>query len=104
MVNAMKRLIFPLVLVSCGIALRAQQPGDDPADAAQHGVARVSLATGSVNILRGDSGEPGGSAMNAPLVTGDRISTGEGSRAEVQFDANNLVRLAPATDVRMGDL
>jgi hypothetical protein len=38
------------------------------------------------------------------VVAGDRVLTGDGSRAEVQFDGANLVRLAPSTEVRMGDL
>ena len=110
LVNAMKRLIFPMAMLMFGsgawVLVRGQQPppNEDPGDAAEHGVARVSLVNGSVSVTRGDSGEPSGSALNAPLVTSDRISTGEGSRAEVQFDSSSVIRLAPNTDVRMGDL
>lgn len=88
------------------VLVRGQQPppNEDPPDAVEHGVARVSLVNGSVSVTRGDNGEPSGSAQNAPLVTSDRISIGEGSRAEVEFDSFNVVRLAPNTDVRMGDL
>ncbi|MSV36311.1 MAG: hypothetical protein EXQ47_12045 [Bryobacterales bacterium] len=96
-----------MVAMGAPVLVRAQQPvsqDEDPSDAAEHGVARVSLVNGSVSITRGDSGEPSSSVLNAPLVTADRIATGEGSRAEVQFDAANLIRLAPNTAVRMGDL
>jgi FecR protein len=108
MVNAMKRLLVPITVFLLGLPAWAQQPAqfpqEDPADAAQHGVARVSLAEGNVSMTRGDSGESTSSALNAPLVTADRVFTGEGSRAEVQFDASNLIRLAPNTEVRMGEL
>src|SRR4051794_1988251 len=106
----MKRLIFPIMLLTVGsgvsMLIRGQQPSpnEDPTDAVEHGVARVSLVNGSVVVARGDSGEPSDSALNAPLVTSDRISTGEGSRAELQFDSSNVMRLAANTDVRMGDL
>ena len=43
-------------------------------------------------------------ALNAPLTSTDRLLTGEGSRAEIQFDAANMIRLAPSTEVRLGDL
>lgn len=106
----MKPLIFAMAMLMLGsgaaVLVRGQQPppNEDPPDAAEHGVARVSLVNGSVSVTRGDNGDPSGSALNAPLVTTDRISTGEGSRAEVEFDSFNVVRLAPNTDVRMGDL
>src|SRR6266481_516536 len=110
MVVAMKRLIFPIVLLTLSLTAGAQPapPGpqgkDDPADAADHGVARVSLAEGNVSVTRGDSRDTTGSALNAPLVTTDHVFTGEGSRAEIEFDSSNLMRLAPGTEVRMGDL
>ena len=111
----MKRLIFPLALLLVSLLALAQSypqayPGqpqqgqEDPADAAQHGVARLSLANGSVNVIRGDSGDGFGATINEPLETNDRVSTGEGSRAEVQFDSANMIRLGANTDVRMGDL
>jgi hypothetical protein len=109
----MKRLI-PVATLMLSFVAVAQQPGpppgaspgafDDPADAAQHGVARISLADGNVTVTRGNSDEPIDSTLNAPLVATDRIATGDGARAEIQFDFANLIRLAPNTEVRMGDL
>ena len=122
----MKRIIFPVALLTLGLLAWAQQPypqgsqypqgpqypppqgqppqgQDDPADAAEHGVARLSLVNGSVSVTR-DSGESVGASVNAPLETADRIITGEGSRAEIQFDPGNMIRLGANTDVRMGDL
>ena len=118
----MKRLIFTTFLLAISLLALAQpmpqrppapygqdsygqdQGPDDPADAAQHGVARLSLADGSVGVTRGDSGESVGAGVNQPLVTADRVSTGNASRAELQFDSVNMIRLGANSDVRIGDL
>jgi hypothetical protein len=107
----MKRLLLVLVatlgVATVGVLLWAQQPdfpAEDSGDAPDHGVARLSLINGNVSVAQGDSGDLAGAAVNAPVVAGDRVLTSEGSRAEVQFDGANLVRLAPSTEVRMGDL
>jgi hypothetical protein len=77
---------------------------DDSGDAPDHGVARLSLMNGNVSIAHGDNGDLTAGAMNAPLVATDRVLTAENSRAEVQFDAVNMLRLAPMTEVRLGEL
>jgi len=77
-----------------------QQDGDSP----EHGVARLSLMQGEVSLRHGDGGEMSAAALNAPLVTTDRVATGIGARAEVQFDSSNMIRLAPSSEVRLGDL
>ncbi len=80
------------------------QPGqEDPPDAADHAVARLSLVNGLVSVTR-DSGESIGSTVNAPLEAEDRVSTFENSRAEIQFDSANMIRLGANTSVRIGDL
>ena len=58
------------------------------------GVARISMIHGDVSTQRGDSGDWGAAALNAPVVEGDRIQTGETSRVEVQLDYANILRLA----------
>src|SRR5262250_1008244 len=63
----------------------AQPTGAAPATTDQ-GVARVSLIHGNVSTQRGDSGDWSATALNQPMMTGDKISTGEGARAEVQLD------------------
>src|SRR5580765_3063240 len=91
-------LVATLGLAAIGLPAWAQQqdfPPEDAGDAPDHGVARLSLINGNVSVAQGDSGELAGAAMNAPVVAGDRVLTGEGSRAEVQFDGVNLIRLAP---------
>src|SRR6202795_4152519 len=57
------------------------------------GVARISLIQGDVSVQRGDAGDWAAAALNQPLVGGDRISTGDGSRAELQLDHSNILRL-----------
>lgn len=68
------------------------------------GVARVSLIRGDVSMQRGDSGEWIALTVNTPLVPGDTIATGAGSRAEVQLDYSNVVRLDQNAAVKIGDL
>ncbi|MEQ1884033.1 MAG: DUF6600 domain-containing protein [Bryobacteraceae bacterium] len=75
----------------------------DEGDSPDHAVARVSLINGEVSVAH-DNNDMVAAAPNAPMVTGDRILTGDNSRAEVQFDGANVLRMAAGTEVRMGDL
>jgi hypothetical protein len=68
------------------------------------GVARVSLINGDVTMRRGDSGDWVQASVNSPLVEGDTIATGAGSRTEVQLDYSNLLRLNENTEVTMASL
>ncbi len=70
----------------------------------QHGVARLSIVQGDVNVKRADTGELVAAVMNAPLVAPDRLQTSPGSRAEVELDSANLIRLAPNTDLGFAGL
>jgi len=80
------------------------QQADDEGYAPEHGVARISLVNGEVSVQRGDSGELTAAALNGPLVVDDRLATGQNGRAEVQFDWGNMIRLAPDSEVRLGEL
>jgi hypothetical protein len=83
-----------------------QQGSDDqvnPEDR-DHGVARISLMNGDVSVRRGDSGDVMAANVNAPMLSGDAIQTGPASRAEVQFDFANRVRLGALAEVHLGDL
>lgn len=71
---------------------------------AGRGVARLSLLNGDVSVRRGDSGDWTAAAVNAPVVVDDRVSTGPNSRAEIQFDWANMLRLAGQSEVRMREL
>jgi FecR protein len=72
----------------------------DPEDL-RRGVARISLMDGEVTVRRGDSGEWVAGVINAPLMTDDRIATGQNSRAEIQFDAANVLRIGGNAEVHL---
>jgi hypothetical protein len=92
------------VLVAGMLAVPAWAQNPDDGDDPDHGVARVSLLNGDVNVQRGDSGEVVAAELNAPLVALDHLLTGANSRAELQFDYANMIRLGPVSEVRIGDL
>src|SRR3974377_567389 len=89
------------MIFSATSGLRTQEPnppgppvqGQMPPQPGQPTVGRVSLVHGSVATQRGDSDDWVPATMNAPLVGGDQIATDSGSRAEVQLDYANVVRL-----------
>jgi len=61
------------------------------------GVARISLIHGDVSTQRGDSGDWTAGALNQPIMSSDKVSTGVSSRAEVQLDHSNILRLGDNT-------
>lgn len=66
-------------------------------------VARIAAIDGDVTVKHGDGGTEGVAAMNAPLMAGDYLTTGDG-RAEVQLDENTLVRAGAHTQLRFTQL
>jgi hypothetical protein len=68
------------------------------------GVARISVINGDVSVRRGDSGDWIAAAINAPLVVQDRVFCGPLSRAELQFDFANMVRIDENSEVRLSEL
>ena len=100
----MKNLMLALVMAAAAVSQVAPAPpAGDPGDS-EHGVARVSLFQGNVSVRHGDAGELTAAALNAPLVATDRLVTGDVGRAELQFDAFNMIRLGPASEVRLSEL
>ncbi|MGH9775257.1 MAG: DUF6600 domain-containing protein [Candidatus Acidiferrales bacterium] len=89
-----------LALAGAGIA-QAQEQGAANTSA---GVARISFIRGEVSTQRGDSGDWSAAALNAPLVTGDKISTGKDSRAELQLDYADVLRLSENTEVTIANI
>ncbi|MGC8794404.1 MAG: DUF6600 domain-containing protein, partial [Bryobacteraceae bacterium] len=83
-----------------GVAVAWGQDDDGPG----RGVARLSVIAGEVSVRRGDSGDWVAGAVNAPLVVQDAVMTGASSRAEVQFDWANMLRLGADTEVRLTEL
>jgi hypothetical protein len=67
-------------------------------------VARLSFLRGDVTVERGDDTEPLAGAVNAPVLAGDYLATGQNAYGEVQFDALSMVRLDENTQVRIARL
>ncbi|HET9942605.1 MAG TPA: DUF6600 domain-containing protein, partial [Terriglobia bacterium] len=76
----------------------------DAGEAPEQGVARVSVVSGEVTVRRGDSGEYVAAELNAPLVSLDHLLTEIDSRAEIQLDWANFIRLAPESEVSLAEL
>ena len=68
------------------------------------GVARISVVQGDVSTLRGDSKDWAPTTENAPVVHGDYIATGPGSRTELQLECANILRLDQGTEAKMAEL
>ncbi|MDQ2945819.1 MAG: FecR domain-containing protein, partial [Acidobacteriota bacterium] len=109
----MKRVlsVFAIILTFSALGLVAQDPqlendsqGPSPENDPSRGVARISLLNGEVSVRRGDSGDVVAAALNAPLVSQDRVLTSSSSRAEVQFDSGNMLRIGSNSEVRLNDV
>jgi hypothetical protein len=76
-------------------------PGPEPDGQYEPGrsVARISILNGDVSVRRGDSGDVVAAALNAPLMADDRLLTSSSSRAEVQLDSSNMIRIGPNAEV-----
>jgi FecR protein len=72
-----------------GEAAPSQQPGQ-----AEQGVGRLSFVHGDVSQQRGDNGQWVASTLNTPVAPGDRVSTGQDARAELQLDYANILRMS----------
>jgi hypothetical protein len=75
-----------------------QEQGPSP------GAARISLMNGQVSTMRGDSGDWVAAIVNAPVVQGDAVATAQGSRAEIQLDFANILRLDQNAEVKIAAL
>jgi hypothetical protein len=94
------RCWVPAILLTMAAAMLSAQDAGTP----ERGVARISIVSGEVSVRRGDSGDWVAAVVNAPLMVEDRVSTGTGSRAEVQFDSANLIRVGANAEIRLAEL
>ena len=76
--------------------------GEGPAKVDQ-GVGRISMIHGAVSTQRGDSGDWSAAILNQPVLMGDKVSTGDGGRAEVQLDYANILRLGPNSQANLSN-
>jgi len=86
------------IMMVAGLAtpVRAQDQDD-----MQRGVARISVMDGQVSVRRGDAGEWVAGVINAPLMADDSIATAPNSRAEVQFDSADILRIGGNAEVHL---
>jgi hypothetical protein len=77
--------------------------GEGPATTDQ-GVGRISLIHGDVSTQRGDSGDWSAAVLNQPLMTGDKVSTGDKARSEIQLDFASTFRLGPNSKAIIANL
>jgi len=92
-----------LVLVICMVALAFLGTASAQVEVSP-GVARVSLIHGDVSSQRGDTGDWAAAALNQPVVAGDSVSTGDRSRAEIQLDHANILRLGNNAEAKVATL
>lgn len=88
-----------LLVLGMLVPARAQDPDD-----LKRAVARISIMDGEVSVRRGDTGDWVAGVINAPLLADDRIATGPNSRAEVQFDSANILRLGGNAEIHLAQL
>ena len=93
-------LLIGLSFFMLGLFIPKSLRADEPTP----GVARVSLINGDVSTQRGDTGDWVAATVNTPLVPGDKVATGAGSRTEVQLDYADVMRLAPRSEAKIADL
>ena len=99
-------LLFAVTMLMTGAWAQdyGSSEGAPGGDGRQPDVARVSLIHGDVSMQRGDTGDWEVTSINAPLVRGDQVATGEKSRTEIQLDYADIVRLAARSQVKIADL
>jgi hypothetical protein len=96
--------LLAAVLIPFAAPVAARADGAADAASAGVGVARISLIQGAVAVQRGDSASPVAAAVNAPVLGADYVTTGDGARAEFQFDGSTSVRLGAGVQMRLTHL
>src|SRR5437870_2099052 len=97
--NGLVEIAILLMMLLCLGSARAQAPVQ-----VEPGVGRISLIHGDVSTQRGDSGDWSAATLNAPVVSGDKVSTADSARAEVQLDYANSLRIGGNTQVNIANL
>ena len=65
--------------------------GNSNESSSNNGVGRVSLIHGDVSTQRGDSGDWSAAVLNAPLMTGDKVSTGDNAALLVRAEGQTKI-------------
>jgi hypothetical protein len=75
-----------------------------PQEQAGPGVARVSFIKGDVSSQRGDNVDWVAVTLNSPISQGDRVATGANSRAELQLDFADILRMSASATANITNL
>ena len=95
--------VLGLVVAASSLAV-ADDDDNGRSTGPQPNVARISLIHGDVSMQRSDSGDWAAATVNTPMVRGDQVATGEKSRAEIQLDYANVLRLSSQSQAKIADL
>ena len=101
--------ILVILITQFGLDALSAQPRQNDAGRGSRvsrelGTAIISAANGDVRAHDGRTGDWVGAHASMVLENHDRLATGQGSRAELQFDVANFARLNSETEVLVGDL
>ncbi|MEP6899568.1 MAG: DUF6600 domain-containing protein [Rhodanobacter sp.] len=88
--------IFAMLLLCAAAAATHAQTDDDVAGPPGR-VARLSYVAGNLGFLAAGATDWSDASINRPLTTGDRLSAGQGSRAELELGGGTL-RMADHTE------
>jgi hypothetical protein len=94
-------LLITLAILTLGLLVPANVRAEDEPEP---GVGRISMIHGDVSTMRGDSSNWVATTVNAPVVAGDKVTTAARSRAEIQLDYANVLRLDQSTEAKIADL
>ena len=112
MTQALPRILTALLLlvtlISSGLAQSASFEEDESKDVDDSApvarVARLSFVEGDVSFLRAGVTEWAPVVENLPLLAGDQIYAGNGSRAEIQLARGNYIRLPENSELTISVL
>jgi hypothetical protein len=91
------RLLAVLLLFAAAGLAQAQSAGDDDSADPPSRVARLSYVAGDLGLLPAGGTDWSDASVNRPLTSGDRLSTGNDARAELELGGASL-RMDGQTD------
>lgn len=98
-----RALAIMMLCMAAGLAqAQSAADADDSADPPGR-VARLSYIAGDLGFLPAGAKDWSDASVNRPLTTGDKLSTAEGARAELEFGGGTL-RIDGRTDLGLLDL
>jgi hypothetical protein len=95
-------LALLLLCAAAGLA-HAQSIADDDSTDPPSRVARLSYVSGDLGLQPAGATDWSEASVNRPLTTGDRLSTGQGARAELELGGGTM-RMAGETNAGLLDL